>query len=98
MSERKHNHYFKDVNNLTEVDVYRVCQLFNVDDPSGAIQHAIKKLLLPGQRGAGKDRRKDIQEAIDTLKRRLEMMDEDSETPCPKCTTGGGPCYCNKKE
>lgn len=74
---RKHNHYFKDVTHLTEIDVYRVCQLFNVDDPSGAIQHAIKKLLLPGQRGAGKDRRKDIQEAIDTLKRRLEMMDEE---------------------
>jgi hypothetical protein len=79
LPKRKHSHYFKDVTQLTEVDVYRVCQLFNVDDPSGAIQHAIKKLLLPGQRGAGKDRRKDIKEAIDTLTRRLEMMDEDSE-------------------
>lgn len=78
---RKHSHYFKDVSQLTEVDVYRVCQLFNVDDPSGAIQHAIKKLLLPGQRGAGKDRRKDIKEAVDTLNRRLEMMDEDGEAP-----------------
>lgn len=76
---RKHNHYFKDVERLTEVDVYRVCQLFNIDDPSGAIQHAIKKLLLPGQRGAGKDRRKDIQEAVDTLTRKLEMMDEDAQ-------------------
>lgn len=75
---RKHSHYFKDVADLTEVDVYRTCDLFKVDDPSGAIQHAIKKLLLPGQRGAGKDRRKDIQEAIDTLQRKLEMMDEDA--------------------
>jgi hypothetical protein len=74
---RKHNHYFKDVSNLTEVDVYRVCQLFGIEDSSGAIQHAIKKLLLPGQRGAGKDRRKDIQEAVDTLVRKLEIMNED---------------------
>lgn len=73
---RKHAHYFKPVANLTEIDIYRVCDLFAVDDPSGATQHAIKKLLLPGQRGA-KDRRKDLQEAIDTLQRRLQMLDED---------------------
>lgn len=77
---RKHNHYFKDVSYLTEVDVYRVCQMFGIEDSSGAIQHAVKKLLLPGQRGAGKDRRKDIQEAVDTLTRKLEMMDEDAES------------------
>lgn len=73
---RKHNHYFKDVSKLNEVDVYRVCELFDVNDPSGATQHAIKKLLLPGQRGAGKGRRKDIQEAVDTLTRLIEIMDE----------------------
>lgn len=75
LQKRKHSHYFKDVSQLTEVDVYRVCQLFNVDDPSGAIQHAIKKLLVAGGRGAGKDLRKDIQEAVDTLQRKLDLLD-----------------------
>lgn len=75
---KKHSHYFKPVGHLTEIDVYRVCDLFQVNDPSGATQHALKKLLLPGQRGGGKDLRKDMQEAVDTLVRRLAMMDEDA--------------------
>lgn len=73
---RKHSHYFKDVSHLTQIDVYRVCERFQIQDPSGAIQHAIKKILLPGQRG-GKDREKDIREAIDSLERYLDMVNED---------------------
>lgn len=73
---RKHAHYFRSVAHLNEVDVYRVLELFNVTDQ--ALGHAIKKLLAPGGRGAGKDFRKDVQEAIDTLTRRLEMLDEDA--------------------
>lgn len=72
----KHQHYFKPVAHLTEIDVYRVITLFAVTDP--CIAHAVKKLLLPGQRGAGKGEGKDIQEAIDTLKRWQEMRAEDS--------------------
>jgi len=72
---RRHSHYFKDVSQINEIDVYRVCDLFGVDDPSGATQHAVKKLLCAGQRGA-KDRAKDYQEAIDTLTRRVEMWAE----------------------
>ena len=72
---RRHSHYFKDVSQINEIDVYRVCDLFGVDDPSGATQHAVKKLLCAGQRGA-KDRAKDYQEAIDTLTRRVEMWVE----------------------
>ena len=75
MKERKHSHYFKDVSNLKEVDVYRVLKLFNVTDP--CIQHPIKKLLVAGGRGGGKDISKDIQEAIDTLERWKEMQAED---------------------
>lgn len=78
VNKRKHSHYFKDVANLQEIDIYRVCMLFGVDDPSGATQHALKKILLPGQRGAGKDRAKDLQEAVDTLTRKLEMLQEDA--------------------
>lgn len=73
---RKHPHYFRNVAHLTEVDVYRVLDLFGVTDQ--ALGHAIKKLLAPGGRGAGKDFRRDVQEAIDTLTRRLEMLDEDA--------------------
>lgn len=72
---RKHPHYFKSVAHLAEVDVYRVLDLFGVTDQ--ALGHAIKKLLVAGGRGV-KDQRKDIQEAVDTLQRRLEMMDEDA--------------------
>ncbi len=74
----KHSHYFKDVSDLDEVDVYRVCDLFEVNDASGAKQHAIKKLLCSGKRGA-KDERKDLEEARDTIIRKLAMMTEDKE-------------------
>lgn len=71
----KHNHYFKNVERLTHIDVYRVLDLFNVTDH--AIGHAIKKLLAAGERGGGKDTRRDIQEAIDCLERWKAMRQED---------------------
>ena len=74
MSEQKHNHYFKDVSNLKWIDVYRVLDLFNVVNP--CVQHAIKKLLCAGTRGV-KDERKDIEEAVSSLVRCLEMQTED---------------------
>lgn len=70
----KHSHYFKDVRHLETVDVYRILRVFGVTDP--CIQHATKKLLVAGGRGV-KDIRKDIREAIDSLERAIEMMDED---------------------
>ena len=69
-----HNHYFKDVRNLTHIDVYRVLELFEVIDP--AIQHAVKKLLCAGGRGA-KSQPQDVQEAIDSLIRWQDMRKED---------------------
>jgi hypothetical protein len=72
----KHPHYHKDVRNLETVDVYRVLALFSVTDP--CIQHALKKLLVAGGRGAGKDIGKDVQEAIDSLERFKEMRVEDT--------------------
>ena len=65
--------YFKDVSGMSEVDVYAVHQLFNIQDPSGAIQHASKKLLLSGIRTGGKTKKDDIREARDTLNRWLEL-------------------------
>ena len=72
--EKKHSHYFKDVSKLQTIDVYRVLELFGVTDQ--ALGHAIKKLLVAGGRGAGKSIEKDIQEAVDTLQRLLEMKRE----------------------
>ena len=75
IEKRLHNHYFKDVRHLDTIDVYRVLSLFNVIDP--CIQHAVKKLLVAGGRGAGKDISRDIKEAIDSLQRWQEMRQED---------------------
>ena len=69
----KYPQYFKDVSELTEVDVYQIHHLFEVDDPAGCIQHASKKLLLSGVRTGGKSKYQDIKEARDTLNRWLEL-------------------------
>lgn len=68
--------YYKDVSTLNHIDVYAIHQLFAIDDPSGAIQHASKKLLLSGVRTGNKSKYKDIKEARDTLNRWLEMNQE----------------------
>lgn len=65
--------YYKSVGDLQEVDVYAVHMLFEVDDPSGALQHASKKLLLSGCRTGGKSAFDDVREARDTLNRWLEL-------------------------
>ncbi len=71
------NHYFKDVQTLKAVDVYRVLVLFDVK--SHPIGHAIKKLLCAGKRGA-KDYRQDLLEAKASIDRELAMMDEDEQS------------------
>lgn len=85
----KHPHYHKDVRHLQTIDVYRVLHLFNVTDP--CIQHAVKKLLVAGGRGAGKDISRDVQEAIDSLQRFQEMRAEDvapNKKLDEQCTVG----------
>ena len=72
--QRKHSHYFKP-SPFSHVDVYRVLKMFGVTDP--CLQHAVKKLLVAGGRGA-KPIDKDIQEAIDTLQRWQQMRAEES--------------------
>lgn len=74
MSNQDFSHYFKNVEHLKTIDVYRVLDLFNVDNH--CIGHAIKKLLCAGNRGA-KDKQQDVQEAISSLLRYLEMQTED---------------------
>lgn len=72
---KPHSHYHKSVAHLESVDIYRLLELYGVTDPCR--QHAIKKLFCAGQRG-GKSEAQDIQEAIDTLKRKLQMLAEDA--------------------
>lgn len=58
------------------IDVYRVLDLFGVTRPG--LQHAAKKILFAGQRGA-KSFEQDVREAIQALERELEMLVEDIE-------------------
>src|SRR5574343_320745 len=69
VKEYKHYKYsYKGV----KLDPYRILTVYNVTCP--AMQHAIKKLLRAGN--SIKDLEQDIQEVIDTLKRKLEMLKE----------------------
>lgn len=72
MSE-KYPKYYKAVGEQTEIDVYSVHKMFEINDPSGAIQHASKKLLLSGARTGGKSNYQDVKEARDTLTRWLQL-------------------------
>ena len=56
-----------------DIDVYNVLKAFEVTDP--AIQHAVKKLLKPGQRGV-KTKEQDLQEAIKSIERSIELISE----------------------
>jgi len=47
------------------------------------LQHALKKILCAGNRGY-KDEREDIQNIIDTMQRKLEMMVEDEYQSNPE--------------
>lgn len=71
----KFSHYHKPCP-YDYIDVYRVLDLWKVTDP--CIQHAIKKLLVAGDRGY-KDMNKDVGEAIATLTRYQQMRAEENE-------------------
>ena len=61
-------------------DVYSVLAAFEVDCP--ARQHAIKKLLMPGQRGA-KGEVQDLEEASASVSRAIDM----ARARLPECGT-----------
>ena len=56
--------------NTCLVDIYAVLEAFQVT--CGPTQHAIKKLLMAGQRGKG-DKLQDLREAIDSISRAIEL-------------------------
>lgn len=65
--------YYKSVESYKEIDVYAVHFLFDIQDASGCLQHASKKLLLSGVRTGGKSVYADVKEARDSLSRWLEL-------------------------
>ena len=56
------------------IDTYRINELFPVDDDSGAVLHARKKLLVCGTRTGGKAAETDLREAVSTLECKLNNM------------------------
>lgn len=71
--EKPMNKYKREIKPGVEVDIYDVLIAWNVTNP--AIQHAIKKLLQPGQRG-NKDATQDLQEAMLSIGRAIELENE----------------------
>ena len=69
------NPYIVDISKYNKLDIYRILKLYEVSDP--CLQHAIKKLLCAGKRGV-KNQTQDINEAMQSLKRFLEMQGEDN--------------------
>lgn len=69
------NKYMREIKSGIFVDVYEVLRAFEVTDQ--AIGHAIKKLLAGGKRGY-KSEKQDLQEAIDSIKRAIEIIDDHS--------------------
>ena len=67
------NQYIKDVSCLDKIDIYRICEMYDVHGPK---EHAVKKILMAGRRGGGKTEKRDIKEAIVSLTRHLEMIEE----------------------
>ena len=65
--------YYKDFTGVDEADVYLVHDRFKIEDHSGCLHHASKKLLLSGVRTGGKSKFDDVREARDTLNRWLEI-------------------------
>ena len=75
MQNNNNNPYIVDISKYNKLDIYRILKLYGVSDP--CLQHAIKKLLCAGKRGV-KNQTQDINEAILSLKRLLEMQGEDN--------------------
>jgi len=68
--------YHREIKKGVSVDVYDVLSAFEVVNP--AMQHALKKMLAPGKRGA-KDTIQDMQEAIQSIERAIELEKEKGE-------------------
>jgi hypothetical protein len=61
---------FRQLGDISEIDVYEVNHLFNVQDPSGCLQQVIIKVLGSSTTGSTYD---DISQARDLLTRWLQL-------------------------
>jgi hypothetical protein len=68
--------YFHEIKQEIFVDVYDVLLAFKVINP--AVQHAIKKLLVSGERGY-KSTVQDLNEAIISINRAIEIEKENMD-------------------
>ena len=62
----------------TTIDIYDVLNAYRVTYP--ATQHAIKKLLQPGERGH-KDKLTDLREALASVERAIQLEEQDLPGP-----------------
>ena len=70
----------------TTIDIYDILNAYRVTCP--ATQHAIKKLLQPGERGH-KDKLTDLREALASIERAIQMAEQD--TPVFRGANHGNP-------
>lgn len=74
------NKYHREIIDLNgikaTVDVYRVLDAFKTG--SAAIDHAVKKMLCAGMRGH-KDKKTDLQNAIESLQNELLLIEQKEE-------------------
>lgn len=56
-------------------DIYCVLKGYNVTDP--AIAHAVKKLLVPGCRSGGKSYTQDLEEAMQSIQKAIDLEKSD---------------------
>jgi hypothetical protein len=64
---------YRSVGDMAEIDAYAVFHLFQIQDPSGCLQDAGKKLL---HSGSSPTRYRDVREARDILTRWLNLNQE----------------------
>jgi hypothetical protein len=70
-------HYYRELpRKVSHLDVYRVLDTFGVK--RSTVQHAVKKLLVTGIRGA-KNELQDLQEAKASIERAIEMILEEQQ-------------------
>lgn len=71
--ENNKSKYHREIKKGVMVDVYDVLSAFEVANP--AMQHALKKMLAPGKRGA-KSTIQDMKEAIQSIERAIELEND----------------------
>lgn len=86
-AQREHRHYFRSVEGISQVDVYRILELFGVTCP--VAQHIVKKALACGQRGA-KSPERDMRDIVVSANRWLEMRAEDARRSAGAVALPGG--------